>query len=156
MQKYYKLFVNNNGNICPFKYDYNYPYYQFLKEKKKEGYRQFLITSDLMILIIINLLKNNNSTLLSLHLYDTDADETEKRIKKNFEDFSNKKLSEEELNSKLNYLESEFSIDITEVTINNSDYGKLNLRSNGVFSFYKDKWKEIILELIKKIWENDN
>lgn len=154
--KYYKLFVDNKGDIKSFKFDLKDSYYPFLKQKKDEGYTQYLITSDLMLSIIMDFLKDKKYTLISVELYDTDDKDTEEYIKNIFNDFSKDILNEKEIHEKLNYLESECSIDLTTVTIKNSDLGKIILRSNGVFNVGDDSLKEILLNKIKEVWARND
>lgn len=154
--KDYKLFVDNKGDITPFEFDLKNSYYQFLKQKKDEGYTQYLITSDLMLSIIMDFLKDKEYTLISVRLYDTDDKDTEEYIKNIFNDFSKDILNEKEIHEKLNYLESECSIDLTTITIKNSDLGKIILRSNGVFNVGDDSLKEILLNKIEEVWARND
>ena len=154
--KYYKLFVDNKEDIKSFEFDLKDSYYPFLKQKKDEGYKQYLITSDLMLSIIMDFLKDKKYTLISVELYDTDDKDTEEYIKNIFNDFSKDILNEKEIHEKLNYLESECSIDLTTITIKNSDLGKIILRSNGVFNVGDDFLKEILLNKIKEVWARND
>lgn len=156
LKENYKLFVDNKGDITSFEFDLKNSYYQFLKQKKDEGYTQYLITSDLMLSIIIDFLKDKKYTLISVKLYDTDDKETEEYIKKIFDDFSKNILSEEEIHKKLNYLESECSIDFTTITIKNCDLGKIILRSNGVFNVSDGSLKKILLNKIEEVWTKND
>ncbi|WP_300697176.1 hypothetical protein [uncultured Clostridium sp.] len=114
-----------------------------------------MFTSRLTINLLIQLLSENNIEITNIELYESD-DDTSKRLKKIFNDFKEKRITEKEIHKLLDYLEDDYSIDIRNVKLRNviENYGPLNLFVNGIFENSSDSyWNDILLKALNTVWD---
>lgn len=153
----YKIFIDSDlkFHVIPITNVSKFEYYSFLKKMKREGLTQFLFTSRLTINLLIQLLSENNIEITNIELYDND-DDTSKRLKKIFNDFKEKRITEKEIHKLLDYLENDYSIDIKNVKLRNviENYGPLNLFVNGIFENSSDNyWNNTLLKALNTVWD---
>ncbi|GHV98075.1 hypothetical protein lacNasYZ03_18330 [Lactobacillus nasalidis] len=148
----FKLFRNNARKFVAKPFDMADSYYSFLKQMNGEGLTQFLLTSDTMINLLLSFLHSKNNHLVGITLYDDDDIEAKEHITKLFKAYEDGLLDEDDIHFRLDYLESEHSIDLDAISIRNDDYGVMTIRSNGVFDTYRDDWVDIVLCELTKAW----
>src|SRR5699024_9942825 len=134
------------------RFDTKQSYYSFIKEMKKQGLFQFLLTSDLMISLIVDFIVGRDVHFSSMVLYDDEDKLAKDVIEKIFRDVENNKISEKELHTHLSYLEDAFSVDIMEVKIYNKTLGELTIKSNGVIELYNDAWITLVIKRLTVLW----
>jgi len=148
----HKLFKNSEKKIEVKKFDTRHSYYSFVKEMKKQGLSQFLLTSDLMISLIVDLIVSRGMHFSSIVLYDDEDELAKNVIEELFRDVENNKISEKKLHTHLSYLEDAFSVDIMEVKIYNKTLGELTIKSNGVIELFDDAWITLVVKSLTELW----
>lgn len=152
-----KIFIDRIGNLITFPFDTrrdtnNSSYYKYIKEKKKEGYIQFLLTSDMMINIAINFLSKDNASISNLQLYNDD-EIAKKEIMSYFNQYYQQKISSDKLRYDLSYLYNENSIDIVEISFKIKKLSSIRITNNGIISYKDDQMKDIFMNIVNDIWE---
>lgn len=148
----YKLFRNNAGEFVAKQFDIVDSYYAFLKKMNGEGLTQFLLTSDTMINLLLNFLHSENNSFVDLALYDDDDIDAKEHISKLFMAYDANLLTDDDIHRQLNYLESEYSIDLDSISIRNEEHGVMMIRSNGVFDMYDLAWTDVVVRELTKAW----
>lgn len=148
----FKLFRNSAREFVAKPFDMADSYYTFLKRMNGEGLTQFLLTSDTMINLLLSFLQSKNNYLAGITLYDDDDVEAKERITNLFKAYMDGLLTDDDIHSRLDYLESAFSIDLDAISIRNNDHGVMTIRSNGVFDTYDVAWVNIVLCELTKAW----
>lgn len=129
-------------------------YYSFIKiQKEKHQFTQFLFTSKLFITLLIRLLKNKDLKISDMSFYDDEDVEIKKRVLSVFENYSLDNINEKEVHNQLNYLEDDYSIDISSVNITSKDgHGELKLYVNGIFEDRDTFWNKVLIDNLNAVW----
>lgn len=155
---HYKIFKEKNQDLSVVSMG-NEQYYSFLRIQSEKGLRQFLLTSDLLISVAINITKQDRNELIKVDLFDDEDQGIATEIVKNFNYLKNNILTVEDIKYKLSFLNSENSIDILGINFMNEIYGEFKLNANGIITveaeISNELQKEItdlILDTVVNIW----
>lgn len=139
-----KIANNNNNNIELVVKEYNQGenYYEFLRNNKKDGLNQIIITSDIMISIIEHYVVEREFNIISIDFIiedeslNEDINEYMKMIKED-------KLKVVYLLKHLNFLTQDESIDLKAIKLKGVCHEKeksfiLSIKVNGIFTIRED------------------
>lgn len=150
-----KFFQNTQSReIQAVPYDSNCDYYDFIREEQKAGFRQTIITSDIMIKLSEYFLTNHNTTITSIDFL-VDDEELQGEISNILTSLANNGVYWTILKDKLQFLRKYDSIDIKRInfTIKEGDGILLSLYVNGVFSISENGYDEISKQIAKLMGE---
>lgn len=140
--KLFKYLVSNSVKCI--EYDVNQNYYTFIQEKKKDGYCQCIITSDIMIDIIQSFLLQGDIEITSIK-FMIDDDELNSEIKSILALMRENFAYWEILKSKLSFLSQKDSIEIKKVSFRVlTGMGALfSVQVNGIIIATENVYKDI-------------
>lgn len=152
--RYGKLFKNlSTGSICYFSYDRNNDYYAFIQEMLRQGYRQCIITSDIMIKIIEHYVLSGNTEVISID-FMIEEDELKKDISHLLELMKNNLGYWVVLKKRLSFLSKKDSIEIKKVSfrLKKGSGSLFKIYANGIIAVSEVTFDDV-LESISKIME---
>lgn len=157
-QKKAKFFWKKNNSlkeISCIEYNDEIEYYSFLKNCHSQGYRQIIITSELMIEIVKYFVMEKNLSVIKIELAEDDH-ELKEELKFLIEQTIRDRVFFQQLIEKLYFLAEQSSIDIQRVYIKGRNHEKAAInffiQSNGIIGVNIDSFKSISND-IKKIIE---
>ena len=141
-----KLFwgiYNDTKKIFCISYDDKIEYYTFLKQCHNNGYRQIIITSEIMIKLIEFFVVENNFTIYKLEFMEDD-DELQMEIRGLFQQMTNNIAFLSKFIEKLNFLSEKSSIEIKRIYFKGRDKkgvaSQFYLQSNGIIGINKENF----------------
>lgn len=150
-----KLFRNlQTGEIESFSYSSEKNYYEFVESVQKKGYRQCIITSDIMIQILEYFLLNHKTEITKIEFLIDDED-LEAEINLLLLNMTEKQAYWEVLKERLVCISRNDSIDIKKIEFKiNEEKGCLcNVLVNGIFSSYENLYSLISKEISNVLGE---
>lgn len=127
-------------------------YYHFLDSENKKGFTQFLITTNLMINFIMEMIDNDSNIEISkIELYSEDNNFSED-IRKKFNLYKKGEIDKEIIYQYLKTIANNFSIDIVMVTFKKINLGKCSIMSNGLIKLMDSTWITPVLSSMGKAW----
>lgn len=144
-----KLFKKTDANkeyICAISYDERDEYYTFLKKQKNEGYKQVIVTADIMIDIIRMTCLEKNYAIYKIELAEDD-DEIQHEINLLIDKTQQNKAFFGDLIQKIEFLAEQSSIDLARVYIK-GQYAdgfapNMFIQSNGILGVNKESFEDI-------------
>lgn len=133
-KEYEKVFVDSASNLVTLKYDPQIEYFKFISSKKKDGYSQFIITSDIMLELLKELVVVYNYQPINLRLQDEDLSLTE-RMDELIADSRENSASVFRLIEELKGLSDNNNIDIAQIALKHRQNKKsvqIRIQTNGL------------------------
>lgn len=141
---------NCSKEIFCMPYDENMEYYAFLKQYYNEGYRQIIITSEIMIEIIKHFVLEKGISVYNIEFMEDDSDLVEE-IESLIDRFLEDKVFFVRLLEKLNFLAEKSSIDIKRVFFKgrNNEGIAINfyMQSNGIIGIDEKNFSSLSAEI---------
>ena len=143
--KLFRFKKDQNERITCISYDDNKEYYSFLREYRSKGYRQVIITTEIMIKIIETSVFNDN-----LYVYKIELAEEDEELEKEIDQLLTKTRHNSSyfalLLEKIRFLSERSSIDLFRVYVKNQyqeNTSCLNffLQSNGIIVIYSEHFE---------------
>ncbi|MGG7160221.1 hypothetical protein [Clostridium baratii] len=148
-----KMFVDKSNNIVGLRYtpDIKVDYYTYIRTKLELGYKQLIITADMMINIIEHMCINRNFNINEIELLEND--ENQQTVLSNYiELIKNSEKYFYKLMEELKFIKQESSVDIKKVGFigksADGKYFRLYIQVNGIYGvdneFFESETREII------------
>lgn len=147
-----KLFRKMDGaseHVHYLPYDDNIEYYAFLRKCRDNGYKQVIVTSEIMIQILRYVCLKKEQRVYKIEFVEDD-EELEKEINILLELMINNKAYLSELLEKLRFLSEKSSIDLKKIYIKGTwDNCNVNyfIQSNGIIGINKESFEKVSEEL---------
>lgn len=154
--KFGKFFKKlSTEEISCFQYDINQNYYKLIREKQKEGFSQFIITSDLMIEIMQYFILKGNMNIISIEFMSED-EEVENEIVNILKLMEGNLAYWIELREKILFLSEKNCIEVKKVDFRNCIGGAyiFSIQVNGIIIAPKDKFNYIVKSISELIEKN--
>lgn len=155
-QKTEKIFINKNGNLNTFRISENIKkdkelYYKYIRNKKKNGYLQYLLDFDTMINIVLELLSKKDVFVSEIYLYNS---EKNKMIKKEILSYFNKYYQNKTSAKKLKYDLFYYSDLIYGFKFQIKTFGLLTFSNDGILKYENNKTKNMFMDIINIFWND--
>lgn len=144
-----KLFSKTEAGrekICTISYDEKEEYYTFLKRAKNEGYRQIIVTSDIMVTIIRTMCLEKGFSVYKIELAEEDF-EIEQEIDALIDESQQDRILFCNLLQKIEFLAEQSSIDFARVYIKgkfaNGFTPNMFIQANGIMGVNVESFEEI-------------
>lgn len=141
---------NISKDVFCIQYDDNVEYYTFLKQYHDNGYRQIIITSEIMVGLIEHFVLENDFCVYDIVFMEDDQDLTDE-ISQLLPMLSNNKAFLGKLVEKLNFLSEKSSIDIQRIYFKGRTTEKIAvnfyLQSNGIIGIDINNYSSISTEI---------
>lgn len=151
MNKFCKLFLNRDKVICV-EYDPDIDnYYSFVKSNHQKGYKQIMLTSEMMIDIVMYIIDNYNCKITDFEFIEDDED-FKQQLLDTIVPFSKSKMNV--FVEKLDFLMQEYSLDIKTVNISGQIDGHsmdVCMHMNGVMTIDKNNYILLNKKIAKKV-----
>lgn len=149
-----KLFWKVNSgkrHICCVSYDDNAEYYTFLRKCRDEGFRQVIVTSEIMIEIISNAYLKKEYSVYKLEFVEEDS-ELESEMNTILQTIQNKPAYLSVLLEKLKFLSEKSSIDIKRIYIKSpykeDGFDNYFIQSNGIIGINEESFTSVSTEIV--------
>lgn len=131
-------------------YDDNVEYYTFLRKCRDEGYRQVIITAEIMIQIIRYACLEKEHKIYKIEFVEDDS-ELESEINSILQAMTQKPAYLTELLDKLKFLSEKSSIDLKRIYIKGAYNDKFTdnyyIQSNGIIGINKESFNKVSTEI---------
>lgn len=148
---YGKLFQNIKEHcINSLPYNIKQDYYSYVEGNVNNGFRQVIITSEIMLAIIEHFLVNHKSKLVNIEFLVED-DELNEEINVFLKKMESNGAVWATLKERLNFVSYNDSIDIKKIELKClEEYGfMISIQVNGIFWTSRDKFEDVSQEIIE-------
>ena len=135
------FYSSSNGKIVFFPYELQTGYYELIKKASDDGFRQCIITSDIMIRVIEHLLFDNNGELNSIQ-FMIDDEELQAEVGALIKRMKNNSALWSKLRDKIEFLDNSESIEIKSIELRckTVDSFLIKLLANGVICVSENQY----------------
>lgn len=153
-----KLFINKDNQIFLRNMPEGFDYYGYIKEEMEKGFRQFIVTSNLMIDLIINLVRHEKLLVFAIEFAKKNS-QNNKRIRPLLIELEEDRLALIDLVDELRLITEKDSIEIKNIWLQDSfdedNKRTLLVHSNGIVIIDEDNYEplgERTVDIITKSW----
>lgn len=154
----YKLFIfseseNTSNSICAIRYDEQKEYYSFLREQIALGYKQVILSTEIIKVLLLSLVKDKEYRIDRIEFSEED-DEFDEEISDIIEICKRNSLYLLELLEKISFLSDDCSIEVSRAFLSKrteNGFEKIFIQSNGVISVTENHFDSVIKFISEEI-----